>query len=338
VDHPFVHFSVGAGRHFQNFGNAVVMRRIILIAGVAVLVASLVYLVIVVRNGLSELPEIAWTATSLASVGAGIAIYVAAVAVWSGGWAVLLTAVGQPARVVNSFTIIGISQITKYLPGNVVHHIGRAALATKFGLGSANVVLSMVLEFFWMVAAAVACALVAFALTDAADVQSLLPFGRFSFAVLFAAAVAIPLGGFVAARKLGGRLLRQQSDDTSARLPDFGRSGINFLSHWATFLLQGAILVLIAQSIFDITFSDYWLAVGAFALAFVAGFVAPGVPAGLGVREAVLVAGLSLEMSAGSALAVATAHRLINVVGDGVIFGIAMGIRRFVRSPSADES
>jgi uncharacterized membrane protein YbhN (UPF0104 family) len=311
------------------------MRRIILIAGVAVLVASLVYLVIVVRNGLSELPEIAWTAMSLASVGAGIAIYVVAVAVWSGGWAALLTAVGQPVRVVHSFTIIGISQITKYLPGNIIHHIGRAALASQFGLRSASVVLSMALEFFWMVAAAAACALVALALTDAADAQLLVPLGSFSLSALFFGAVAIPIVGFLAAQFLGERLLHRQDGNTGARLPDFGRSGLNFLSHWITFLLQGAVIVLIARGVFGIPFSDYWLGVGAFALAFVAGFLAPGVPAGIGVREAVLVAGLSLEMGAGPALAVATAHRLINIIGDGVIFALAMAGRRYFPPPTS---
>ena len=96
------------------------MKRLIVIVGIGVLVLSIVYLVIVVRKGLNNLPEIAWTALTLANIAAGIALYVVAVLVWSGGWAALLTAVGQPLGVVRSFTIIGISQITKYLPGNII--------------------------------------------------------------------------------------------------------------------------------------------------------------------------------------------------------------------------
>lgn len=102
-------------------------------------------------------------------------------------------------------------------------------------------------------------------------------------------------------------------------------------------MLQGAVLVVVARGVFGIPFSDYWLGVGAFALAFIAGFLAPGVPAGIGVREAVLVAGLSLEMSTGSALAVSTAHRLINVAGDGIILGLALAGWRFLRPASDSE-
>lgn len=310
------------------------MKRLVAVAGLAILTLSLGYLVTVVQSGVSDLPEIQWTTSAVASAGAGVLLYIAAVFVWSTGWAALLTAAGQPVNIFAAFTIIGISQITKYLPGNIAHHIGRAALAKHFGLGAAGVVLSMALEVFWMMAAAVACALLALALTEAAGAASLLPLGNLALATLFIAAVAVPLAGFAAARRWGARLLGRQDGRRSTHAPDAARSGLNFLSHFVTFLLQGAILILLARGVFGIPFPDYWLGVGAFALAFVAGFLAPGVPAGIGVREAILVAGLSLEMSTGAALALATAHRITNVVGDGAIFGLALAARRYLRRPS----
>jgi uncharacterized membrane protein YbhN (UPF0104 family) len=165
-------------------------------------------------------------------------------------------------------------------------------------------------------------------------VESLFPLGNFSLSALFIAAVVVPLAGISAVRRWGGRLLGHQGGYRNIHALDAARSGLNFLSHFVTFLLQGAILILLARGVFGLTFSDYWLGVGAFALAFVAGFLAPGVPAGIGVREAVLVAGLSLDMSVGSALALATAHRIINVVGDGSVFGLALVARRYLRLPS----
>ena len=311
------------------------MKRLAVIAGLAFLALSLVYLVAVFRSAFGDLPEIQWNLSAVTSTLAGIGLYVVAIVIWSGGWTALLRAAGQPVEVSAAFAIIGISQIAKYFPGNVAHHIGRAALASHFGLGSVGVILTMTLEIFWMVAAAVACALVALAFTEASGAKALLPFGSLGVAVLLGAAVAVPVVGLGAIKRWGGRLLNRLDGSSANHLPDIARSGLNFGSHFVSFLLHGAILIFLARGVFDISFSDYWLGVGAFALAFVAGFFAPGVPAGIGVREAVLVAGLSLDMSAGSALALATGHRIINVAGDGVIFGLALATRKFISKPAA---
>ena len=108
------------------------MKRLLAVAGLAALMLSVFYLVIVVRSGLGTLPAIHWTPTALAATVAGTLIYIGAVVIWSGGWATLLAAVGEPVGVFRSFIIIGVSQPAKYLPGNVAHHIGRAAFATQF--------------------------------------------------------------------------------------------------------------------------------------------------------------------------------------------------------------
>jgi uncharacterized membrane protein YbhN (UPF0104 family) len=57
-------------------------------------------------------------------------------------------------------------------------------------------------------------------------------------------------------------------------------------------------------------------AVGAFAIAWAAGFIVPGAPAGLGVREAVLIALIAPSMQAGIAVACVGLHRLITALVD----------------------
>ena len=305
------------------------------VAGIAVLIVSLGYLAAVARTGLGDLPDFVRTPTAVASIIAGVAIYVAATLVWSGGWAALLNAVGQRVSVLAAFSIIGISQVAKYFPGNFAHHVGRAALATQFGLGSAGVVLSMALEFFLMVGAAVASGLLALALTDAATAEGISPLGPGTLSAVLAASVLAPLVALAAVRRWGATWLTQRQEIEGTHVPDLAWSSANFFSHFATFLLHGVIFALLARGVFVIPFTNYWLGVGAFALAFVAGFLAPGVPAGIGVREAVLVAAFSLDMSTGSALALATAHRAVNVVGDGVVFGLALAGRRYLRTSLA---
>ena len=73
---------------------------------------------------------------------------------------------------------------------------------------------------------------------------------------------------------------------------------------------------------------DPLTSISALALAWVAGFVAPGAAAGIGVREAVLIIALDGALGAEASAAVALALRLVATVGDGVFFGLALALPR----------
>jgi len=118
-------------------------------------------------------------------------------------------------------------------------------------------------------------------------------------------------------------------DQVSLQFADAVTSLLNFLSHFINFLLQGMIIALIARGVLNLSFDAYWLATGVFALAWVVGFLAPGVPAGLGIREAIFAAGLALELNAGSAIILAAGHRVITGIGDGVVFALSLALRHY---------
>ncbi|REJ77060.1 MAG: hypothetical protein DWQ36_18240 [Acidobacteria bacterium] len=62
-------------------------------------------------------------------------------------------------------------------------------------------------------------------------------------------------------------------------------------------------------------------------LAFLAGYVVPGAPGGLGVRESLLVVLLGNEMGDSQALALALQFRLATVAADLLLFGIACAMK-----------
>jgi len=66
------------------------------------------------------------------------------------------------------------------------------------------------------------------------------------------------------------------------------------------------------------------LTVGAFALAWVVGFLVVFVPAGAGAREAALVLVLGPTLGRGNALALALVSRVLMIVGDFVVVGVAV--------------
>jgi hypothetical protein len=91
----------------------------------------------------------------------------------------------------------------------------------------------------------------------------------------------------------------------------------------ATWLFAGA---LISRPVPGVAFL-----VGAYAFAWLVGFVVPFVPSGLGIREATLVALLTPYLGAAGATALAVALRLANIAGDLVAIGAIEVLRRSTR-------
>jgi uncharacterized membrane protein YbhN (UPF0104 family) len=69
-------------------------------------------------------------------------------------------------------------------------------------------------------------------------------------------------------------------------------------------------------------------AIATMAMAWWAGFVAPGSSAGVGVREAVLVLALEPQLGADGALLAALALRLVTTLGDLLFFALCLAVSR----------
>jgi uncharacterized membrane protein YbhN (UPF0104 family) len=92
------------------------------------------------------------------------------------------------------------------------------------------------------------------------------------------------------------------------------------------FVLAGLSLLVIAR-VLGID-ASLGLMIGAFALAWVAGFVVPGPPAGLGVREAVLIALTQGAIDATAASQLFVAHRIATTLADVAAFALGAWLLR----------
>jgi uncharacterized membrane protein YbhN (UPF0104 family) len=90
----------------------------------------------------------------------------------------------------------------------------------------------------------------------------------------------------------------------------------------AYFLIGGLVTIFVSDVVLERPISaEYWPAlIALFAIAWTAGVITPGAPSGIGIREAVLVAGLSPVASPAGAVLIAGLLRLISVVGDVLFF------------------
>lgn len=261
-------------------------------------------------------------------------------------WQWMLAALGHRERLFPLLAIFATTQAGKYLPGNVGHHVGRIGLSLAQGIPLAVLVASMAYEICLLLLADLFTALGAGSLS-APGLRVLLQLGNSNSGVVLAACLAI-LG--LAAIPLLSRALpwlttlvirrRGGVDVAPVALPV--RTMLRVIALYVlAMLLMGTGLSVLAFGLFPAAPIDFALLTTAFALAWVVGFVTPGAPAGLGVREAVLLLLLAHGMGAANASLLIIALRIATTLGDMLCFilGLAMMPHaRALRRASPQES
>jgi len=208
------------------------------------------------------------------------------------------------------------SQIAKYVPGNIFQFAGRQLLGVAAGVPGGILLRSTGLELGLIMAAGAAGALLwpaYLGLTSSGPRLALvLSLGGYG--------LALSLISWILGRTLGPQVRQGWLLQSGFLLA----SGTIFL---------GLVLALLAQGAKPIGLSP-WLwpgVVGAFVLAWLLGLITPGAPAGVGVRELVLLALLSPFVPQATILLATVLARVVTIGGDLLFFG--WGCMAFPGSP-----
>jgi glycosyltransferase 2 family protein len=257
------------------------------------------------------------------------------------GWRVLLKSLGYARPFVPVAHAFCVTQIAKYLPGNVGHHVGRVAIAqSQLGIPTGTSLISILQE------SALAC-LGAFLISAIGVLAS--PSGSFpslrqdvwaGSGISFATALsAILLVGVLALAIVNHfrhrppfqeqRLLRW----LAGAAPAWSTVRSALPPYVAIYVVNGFALWLIAGSLMDVSAADFLILAGAYSLSWAAGFLLPGAPGGLGVREAALAMLLSGSYAPDSVFLLSILSRVATVLADLVIFlfGLAWSGRTWTR-------
>ena len=292
--------------------------------GLALSAAGLVYFVHSLISHVESLSELLRQPLLVAAGLVGSLLWVLLFCLIGISWCFFLRALGQRAPFGDSVKILGLSQILKYLPGNVGHHLGRVALAKSRAWRTAPVLAAMTAESLFMLSAAVAVGLLAIAMSESgfggslADdasrlVTAVLPWGILAIgAVIVVMAVVWKRGSFRRWLTLSGGVGYRGRD---------WAAGVTLVAGAALILPSIAVLANAAINGGD---GDILYLIGVTSLAWVIGFVVPGAPAGLGVREAVMLSALSPGWGQGDAIAIALVVRGVTTLGDGLVFGVGL--------------
>ncbi len=214
-------------------------------------------------------------------------------------WRDLLQQFGVSASRRWAIKIYGISQIARYVPGNIFHLTGRQAMGMSAGIPG------------WPLAKSAVWELGLISITG----------GLFGLLVMPLIVQGLPVEvgtvGFVVVMAIVAVLLWRFISPLVARA--FGWYAV-FLT-LSGLLFVGLLELLVENPVHG---GLPWLSLlGAYVLAWLIGLVTPGAPAGLGVRELVLLFLLKGVVGEADLLLAIVLGRLVTVAGDVVFFTIA---------------
>jgi uncharacterized membrane protein YbhN (UPF0104 family) len=215
-----------------------------------------------------------------------------------------------------------VSNLYKYIPGGLMYVLGRNKMAVDTeGLPHVKVALATLIEGTLFAAAAVLIA-VAFSFehtvyyirrADISFVMVLIALAAALAAAFFIYCFRVRLGAFFRSLKDSTRDIRW-----TVLLKRFLFAFI-LIMLWAFSFL--ATLMLLGQ---PVTFGMGITVMGLYMLSWVAGFLTPGAPSGLGVREVVMLMFMASTLNEGILISAMFMHRMLTVVGDVLAYGMAV--------------
>ncbi|NEP88867.1 MAG: UPF0104 family protein [Okeania sp. SIO2C2] len=244
-------------------------------------------------------------------VSLGTAFIVTIIAhLWSGWvWFWIIKEFNQSVNLRWAIRVYLLTNVAKYLPGNIWHFYGRISSIKQAGVPVEIALFTVLIEPLLMAAAALAIAL--FASTQESLFLQFLCF----FIVIFILHPRIlnPVIKYLAKLKLKVK----KSDSYLHTELKLVRYPIKpFFGEICFILLRGAGFLLTMLAFNSIEFNQVLLIISVFSLAWLLGLVVPGAPGGVGIFEATALALLEQKFSPGIVLSAVAFYRLISVLAE----------------------
>ena len=228
---------------------------------------------------------------------------------FSKAWVMLLEKKYPNFKLKIAFQIIGMSQIAKYLPGNVAHIVGRFYLSKKL-LSSTDITTTLLIEtiLFTGTSFLIGCGYIIYS-----DIYSVIP--KSDLIIVFTVFSSIVLATY-----LGLKILNKNYDTSYINTQSIFKSLFIYL---LLPIIGGLTIYVIFNCILQSTPLPFLLCASAFSLSFLAGFIVPGAPGGIGVREYIFTILLTPFVAPILALQAILIFRLISLMSDVVLFFIS---------------
>jgi uncharacterized membrane protein YbhN (UPF0104 family) len=265
--------------------------------------------------------RISWSALALSVLLFAVAPVAQGVSFW-----LILRFLGLESRLDEALVIWMRSFLLRYAPSGALAVVIRVRERERLGATKAHVLTATAYEQLVALVSGAVAAVVAFAIAP----------GAVPKLAALAAALAVTAAVALRPRFLGLRLqalLARRGIDVPTILRGRTLTAVIALNTASWAATGAAVWVLVAALSEEGTPrpNPFWL-LGAYAFAWLLGFVVPLLPGGLGLREGTLAAFLAARFGAGVATALALALRLVNTLGEFVaIAAVEVAYRGWAR-------
>lgn len=205
------------------------------------------------------------------------------------------------------------ANLGKYLPGNVMHYVERNIFAVQFGIEQAKIALSSLLEIVGQAAAACFLSVILSFGVLIGIIQKL--FSR-NVIVILMVLILFPLIAFIICIKKISKL--QMLFIKLKKISFWKMFIVNLFLYMLALALLGMVMLMFVWALGNIPFqiNDVKTTMSAYIVAWFLGFIVPGAPGGIGVREFVFSFMTEETSIREIVLLAAVVHRIITVFGD----------------------
>ena len=242
--------------------------------------------------------------------------------IWSGWvWTWILAIFQQSLGLYKGIRVYLITNIAKYLPGNVWHFYGRISAIRNHGGSTGAATLSTILEPLLMAASAL---LIAIASTLLGLVET-----SFSLALLFGqiiTLIAVLMG--IHPRILNPllhRLSKSKGDSAAAKKVQLTSYPIlPFMGEMGFILFRGTGFLFTMMALQTVAPDQIPALLSAFSIAWLLGLIVPGAPGGMGIFEATAIALLDQTAFSPAIVLLAVAlYRVISILAEAIAAALA---------------
>lgn len=303
------------------------MKKTVRFVGWVLFVLSLIYVGKSLFSNIDVVLRVGFGSDTVLVILMGSILHALLLIPTSMGWGVLLTrTLNTPVIWPQIISVYGRAHIAKYLPGNVFHYVGRQLLGHGMGWSQRDIAIASFLETVLVIF--VCCCLVAVLghLVDGSVIGGI----STVFMSLIAACVVLLL--WLLLRNMEWIPLFNKFID----LRTVGKAvRSRFLLAGGLYVIGFGVSIVLIWAIHSVHVDEWtWRSLPvtglAFILSWLAGYLTPGTPGGVGIREAGLIFFLGSGGEVGISVTTALAYRAVTVLGEILQFAFAFWVHRAI--------
>jgi hypothetical protein len=209
------------------------------------------------------------------------------------------------------------SNILKYIPGNVFQYVGRNEIAVQFGFSHKAILMTTLLDVVANILGVTIVSLTCYARGIRIGLDSI----GMKINPLLVIVIAVAFLFFLCLLYWKRKIISEKMQDFCT-LANVKRYLFCIVYYMFFAVYTGIVYLLVLTQILDMSIANdkIYIVIGAYLLSWLLGFIMPGAPGGIGIRETVIIVLLATYLPSDSVLLAIVIYRIVSMIGDFFAF------------------